>query len=115
MRAITKPAWRLGAALLLMALAPSVQAADVSLGPFALSCAGSSAHGSALFINGEEPRVVVAWAGQRFELPLTRSASGARYAKTGAAGETVFWNKGNNAFFDIPPDTSLECALTAPE
>lgn len=112
MRAIPKPVFAAG--LLLACMAGPALAADVSLGPFALTCAGSSAHGSALFINGEEPRAVVDWAGQHFELPLTRSASGARYAKTDAAGETVFWNKGNDAFFDIPPDTHLECILRPP-
>jgi len=111
-RAIPKPVFVAG--LLLASLSPPAFAADVSVGPFALTCAGSSAHGSALFINGEEPRAVVDWAGQHFELPLTRSASGARYAKTDAAGETVFWNKGNDAFFDIPPDTHLECILRPP-
>jgi len=26
----------------------------------------------------------------------------------------VFWNKGNDAFFDIPPDRHLECILRPP-
>jgi membrane-bound inhibitor of C-type lysozyme len=114
MRAITNPAWRLGAVLALAVLTPSAQAADVSLGPFSLSCDGSSAQGSALFITGGEPRAVVDWTGRHFELPLTRSASGACYAKTNAAGGTVFWNKGDDAFFDIPPETHLECHLNPP-
>jgi len=114
MRAITNPASRLGALLLLSVLAAPAQAADVSLGPFALTCAGSSARGTALFINGEAPRAVVDWAGRHFQLPLTRSASGARYAAQHESGEVVFWNKGNDAFFDIPPATHLECTLTPP-
>jgi membrane-bound inhibitor of C-type lysozyme len=112
---IPEPTWRLGASLLLAMLASPALAADVSLGPFTLACAGSSAHGSALFVNGENPRVIVDWAGDHFVLPLTRSASGARYAATGTAGETVFWNKGNEAFFDIPARSQLQCTLTPPE
>jgi hypothetical protein len=112
MRAIPKPVFAAG--LLLACMAGPALAADVSLGPFALTCDGSSAQGSALFINGEEPRAVVDWAGRHFELPLTRSASGARYAAQQENGEVVFWNKGDDAFFDIPPDTHLECILRPP-
>jgi len=84
----------------------------ISLGPFATRCTGISATISAVFINTVPSVVSLSWPNNALVLTQTLSGSGARYAAAGPNGETVFWNKGNEASFDLPGSPGHQCQLS---
>jgi uncharacterized protein len=67
--------------------------AGISSGPVPLLCDGVEGVVSAAFIRGDAPVVSLNWPAGALALPLTRSASGARYSD----GAATFWSKGEAA------------------
>jgi uncharacterized protein len=87
-------------------------AAGISLGPFATTCAGLDAGIGTVFVNSDPGAVYLAWLENVVTLDHAISASGARYEGTDWQGHWQFWNKGDAATFEGPglPGT-LDCRI----
>lgn len=83
----------------------------ISRGPFSVDCKGLGAGIGATFVNSEPGYVYLAWRNEARLLTQTRSGSGARYSAKSAAGDTVFWSKGNEVLFQRPGKPELKCKL----
>ncbi len=93
---------------------PSVRADDdkgISLGPFDVTCKGLGAPATLTFVNSDPAVAYLTWAEHALLLTQGMSGSGARYTAETKGGETVFWNKGNEATFQRPGKDELTCDI----
>ena len=93
---------------------PATRTSDdkgISLGPFDTECKGLGAPATLTFINSDPAVAYLTWADQTLLLTQGMSGSGARYVAETKEGETVFWNKGNQATFQRPGKDELTCTI----
>lgn len=84
----------------------------ISLGPFTVRCDDGENGIGLTFVNADPSVALLRWPDRTLVLTQTRSGSGARYASESAAGETVFWIKGNEAMFERPGKQPLSCTIS---
>jgi membrane-bound inhibitor of C-type lysozyme len=100
----------LAPALVLAALAAPALAAPPG-DPVAFRCDDGAAF-TVVYIR-DASVALLAFEGAIFVLTPERRASGARYATTDASGGAVsFWNKGEEARFEMPGQPPRRCRLT---
>lgn len=85
----------------------------ISLGPFAARCDRLDALIEVTFINGkEEPALAnLEWLDQALVVSLGPSGSGARYTGGYGGGTATFWNKGDEALFELPGQPQRQCRI----
>ncbi len=115
MPAAAKPLVALGLLCLAAACSGAESGAESGerLGPFAVSCSPAGGPVAVTFLNDEPARAVLDLGTEELLLPRARSGSGARYAAEAAAGETVFWVKGDSARFERPEQPTRRCAIAS--
>ena len=83
-----------------------------SLGPFEYACDGMEAPLSAVFVNTQEPAIVLRWGDNAIVLPRVPSGSGAKYeGAMWADGPSLFWEQGGEARFAPPGGEEAVCKL----
>ena len=79
----------------------------ITIGPLVYSCEGLAPRVAATFVNTGVPLVVLSWGEDDAVLPLTRAASGSRYADD----DLTFWIKGDTATFEFENGVGVGCTL----
>ncbi|WP_425045324.1 SH3 domain-containing protein [Primorskyibacter sp. S87] len=87
--------------------ARSQDANGLSAGPFAYACPGFDALLSVTSIAADPAAIAVRWRENEVSLTQVPAASGSRFED--AAGEFVFWMKGEDALFSRPNHSELNC------
>jgi uncharacterized protein len=87
--------------------------AGISKGPFISRCQGLNELVATHFVNVDPPMVSLLWL-DTYALVLTGgpSASGTRYSRKYDDGEYVYWEKGDEAFFQAPGRRDAICRIT---
>lgn len=102
---------RIGELRTRFAAARSQDKQGVSLGPASVRCPDGMDI-KATFVNVEPPLALLALPDtSSLVLTIARSASGARYTATSSQGEALFWQKGPEAFVQIPGGREQTCTV----
>lgn len=94
--------------------ARSQDAQGVSKGPLVARCSNLDALIAVTFVNVDLPLVYLGWRDRVLVLTLGPSGSGARYTRKMAGGDALFWNKGNEALFELPGEKQRNCTIGPP-
>ncbi|MDM0073937.1 MliC family protein [Variovorax sp. J2P1-59] len=82
----------------------------VSIGPVTVTCPGSPPM-SATFVNVEPSLAYLAGSDRGLVMTIARSGSGAKYTGQYPDGEATFWQKGPEAFVQLPGGKDQTCRV----